>query len=80
MSEWINCIERQPIIDYSEPEYKRSVRAIVACDAGVMEMTYISNAYARTEKGRLARWEWQGRIAPWEPTHWMLLPSPPEAV
>jgi len=43
----------------------------------VAEMTYTWNPYAKTRKGQQPRWEWMGKISPWEITHYMPLPEPP---
>ncbi|QKJ88057.1 hypothetical protein PMPD1_3125 [Paramixta manurensis] len=43
----------------------------------VTEMKYISNKYAKTNRGRAPRWEWHGRVSPWKVTHFMEMPSPP---
>jgi hypothetical protein len=80
---WISVDERLPEIDYSNPAYARGVKVLAAWgnDPGnVAEMEYRSNAYAKTEKGRLPRFEWQGRVSPWTVTHWMPLPEAPAAL
>ena len=75
---WIPVSERLPEIDESKPMYLRDVRLIAAWDGGMAEMCYRRNYYAKTEKGRQPRFEWQGRVSPWKVTHWRPLPAPPE--
>lgn len=79
MSEWIKCSDRMPEIDFSKSEYSWYVNALVTDGKCVTYMTYISNGYAKTEKGKKPRWEYFDRIAHFEPTHWMPLPPPPKA-
>lgn len=43
----------------------------------VMQMTYTWNQFAKTQRGGIPRWEWNGRISPWRITHYMHLPEPP---
>lgn len=43
----------------------------------VVEMKYTWNSQAKTRRGREPRWEFNGRISPWEITHYMNLPAPP---
>jgi hypothetical protein len=51
---------------------------VVTKDGNVMALDWRRNSYAKTDKARAARWTWQGKISPWEVTHWMPLPQPPE--
>ena len=44
----------------------------------VTQMTYTSNKYAKTEKGREPRFEWMGKISPWKITYYQPLPAPPK--
>ncbi|HAI51366.1 DUF551 domain-containing protein [Atlantibacter hermannii] len=43
----------------------------------VTEMKYTWHANAKTKKGSAPRFEWMGRVSPWEITHYMPLPEPP---
>lgn len=76
---WIPVTERMPEIDYSQPKFAWRVTVLVAGDRGVvMEASWASNGYAKTEKGRAPRWERDGRLLWWTPTHWMPMPPPPQ--
>ena len=70
MSEWIK-VEETP------PEIGSNV-LVWWGGSNVTCMEYRSNIYAKTEKGKIPRFEWMGRLSPWVVTHWMPLPSPPE--
>ena len=77
--QWIACSERMPAIDYSKPDYARSVRVLGATESGsVIELEYRSNGIARTERGRLPRFEYARQICPWTITHWQPMPDHPE--
>ena len=74
-SGWISVTDRLP-------EPGRSHGAGVLCwREGWLqprEMKLVSNAYAKTEKGRRPRWEeTKGCLAFSEPTHWMPMPAGP---
>ena len=78
MSEWISVKERLPEIDMESAVYERCVNVIAATRMGrVIYVSYISNGYAKTQKGREPRFEWMGKICPFDITHWMPLPEPP---
>jgi len=51
----------------------------IVCTANkvITEMKYTWNAYAKTKRGQQPRWEWHGKLSPWEITHYMNLPKPP---
>lgn len=69
---WIFIDNENPVM----PEVQQKV--IVFTDYGIVtEMTYRSNVYAATEKGKIPRFEWHGKISPWLVIAWMPLPSPP---
>ncbi len=77
---WVPVSERLPEIDYTKQGYERRVQTIAVGSYGFIgELHYSSNAYAKTEKGRLPRWEHpEGRIYTGIVTHWMPLPEPPK--
>lgn len=78
--QWVSVEDRLPEIDYTKPRHGWRV-PVIACWGGssnnVAEMAYTANGYAKTERGRKPRFEWQGRISPWNVTHWQPLPLPP---
>jgi len=75
---WIDVNDRLPEIDYSKPAFDRQVVVLASWGGDkVAEMRYVSHGYAKREKGRAPRFEWQGRISPWLVTHWMPLPEAP---
>lgn len=65
--EWIKLGDELPRGDYLVCTKSRQV----------MQMKYTWNPHAKTQRGRMSRWEWNGRISPWEITHYMNLPTPP---
>lgn len=72
---WIEVSDRLP-----ELGAERAARALVETSSGhVCEMTYRTNIYAKTEKGRAPRWEHCHRLAMQEVVRWMplLLPKEP---
>ena len=80
--EWFSVTEKLPEIDFSAPAYARRVIVLVHwgnAPENVAQMVYISQAYAKTEKGRRPRFEWQGRVSPWDITHWAPMPLFEEA-
>jgi len=75
---WIDVNDRLPEIDYSKPAFDRAVVVLASWGGDkVAEMRYVSHGYAKREKGRAPRFEWQGRISPWLVTHWIPLPEAP---
>ena len=75
--EWVSVNDRLPEIDYTKPEYERRVKVLASWSGYVAEMNYVSNGFAKTEKGRIPRFEWFGRVSPFDVTHWMPMPAPP---
>lgn len=65
--EWIKCSERMPEVGMSVLMYR---------GYGVIAGRYTSNKYAKTEKGRIPRFENFHGIQH-DITHWMPLPEPP---
>lgn len=70
---WIPVSERLPEF----PDGKNSVRCICYTGNFVTSLEWCRNVYAKTERGKAPRWEWDGRISPWIVTHWKPLPKPP---
>lgn len=78
MSEWISINERLPVIDMNAAPYVRCVNVLAVTNTrSIVFLSYVSNGYAKTEKGREPRFEWMGRICPFVLTHWMPLPEAP---
>lgn len=74
MSEWISVEERLP--DW--PVGRTYIEVLCATDKGIVTaMTWAHYPDARTAKGRAPRWEWNWKIAPFNITHWMPLPTAP---
>lgn len=68
MQNWIKCSERMPEIGTSVLMYR---------GYGVIAGYYTSNKYAKTEKGRLPRFESFNGIQ-LGVTHWQPFPEPPQ--
>jgi hypothetical protein len=79
--EWIPVAERLPEIPPDAPNYACRVNVLTWNSMpgwSVREMVYARNMYAKTEKGRDPRWEEVGgRLAHFQPTHWMPMPPGP---
>ena len=77
---WVPVAERLPDIDYTKAPYYRYVKTIARGKNGDCgELWYRSNGYAKTEKGRIPRWELpNGRKYDEKVTHWMPIPEPEE--
>lgn len=74
---WISVDDRLPEIKALEPAYNSSVRVLVFCKCG----GFIGDMYYSFDKVRnknVYRFIWNGRISPWEVTHWQPLPGAPE--
>jgi hypothetical protein len=80
MSEWIKCSDRMPVIERRVGLSFGSVN-VICCTSSkqVIAMSYAQSDCGNTAKSRAPRFEWNGRISPWEVTHWQYLPAPPEA-
>lgn len=77
---WIPVSERLPDFDsLSDVEKITGVTVIAAWGSNasnVAEMRYVE----RTVRGKqVRRFEWQGRISPWEIIYWQPLPEPPKS-
>lgn len=73
--DWINVKIRLP-----EIKNGREVRVIVYCgnekyNKFIGEMDYVSEIVRGKQ---VERFKWNGRLAPWSPTHWQYLPAPPQ--
>lgn len=69
---WVPVSERLP----EKPEKWSFVTYNVLIQSGkVMALDWISVTVRGKE---VCRWEWHGRIADWEVTHWMPLPEAPK--
>ena len=82
---WIPVSERLPVIDYTKPKYARYVNCLAVSQHGFAGcLRFVSNGYAKTEKGRLPRWEREsGRVYAGEVLYWLdvkdlPLPEPPK--
>ena len=75
---WKSVKDELPEIDVQLPEYARHIK-VIACwgkdKSNVAEMLYCSDVVRGKE---VRRFKWHDRLSPWEVTHWMLLPEPPE--
>jgi hypothetical protein len=71
---WVPCSERLP--EFPKERTSVTVYAMTA-GQGVISLDWTFNKYAATERGRKPRWEWRGRIAGWEVTHWLEITLPP---
>ena len=77
--EFVPVTERLPEIDISAPGYAQHVNCLVRDDEGkVRAAAYARNSYAKTEKGRVPRWQEYNSSALWfgRPiTHWAEMPA-----
>lgn len=72
--EWISVKDRLPNDEESGLEFICMTSATGRCN-GVMALDWeVTTVRGKTVK----RWIWMGRICPWDVTHWMPLPHPPE--
>ncbi|ELY4532930.1 DUF551 domain-containing protein [Cronobacter sakazakii] len=64
-------------IKFNGDPLKRGTYLVCTKNRQVIPMQYTWNEYAKTERGKAPRFEYMGRISPWEITHYMHLPEPP---
>lgn len=72
---WVSVTERLPEINEDETYYKKVIACWGTDIHHVAEMKYCR----RIVRGKTVyRFEWDGRISPWEVKYWMELPQPPD--
>ncbi len=80
-SRWIPVSERLPEFPEGAPNYEMYVRCNVLTSSGSVDCArWARNMYAKTERGRMPRWESYGNSGTlfWgEVTHWQPLPKAP---
>lgn len=77
MCDWISVEDRMPTLS-DLPDHRAQVECIVSSERGSVTTAYWSeNRYAKTERGRAAKWVKAGRVFAINVTHWMPLPEPP---
>ena len=69
---WIPVSERLPEF----PEGKHSVTVLVSGRWGVREAEWVDPIY--NVRNKHPRWERDGRLLPFEPTHWIPMPEAPK--
>lgn len=77
MSKWNLCSEKLPTFEDQQTKFQfRNMLITIPQENGLKTLPA---AWVRTVvRGKqVERWEWNGRICPWEPVHWMELPNPP---
>jgi len=74
VSEWVKLSDAKPVIPDG---WSQAVRVLASWDSEKGEAVEMSFE-KRTIRGKtVERFERQGRISPWNITHWMYLPSAP---
>lgn len=70
---WIPCGERLPSKEECGEYGNEFLVTVKATDPTTMDMRYVHT----TVRGKdVERWEWQGRISPWNVIAWRPLPEP----
>ncbi|MGL4230896.1 MAG: hypothetical protein ACRCWJ_05960 [Casimicrobium sp.] len=78
---WRCAISDPPALNGKEYEVALGVECIVCMEDGrVTAMRYCANLWAKTERGRLPRWEDNGRLAYKKVMFWMDFPSAPPSI
>ena len=68
---WISVKDRLPKTD--KEYYSRKTYIVSTVHGYVLAMEYVNKPI----RGKMVeRWEWNGRISPWEVTYWMPMPEP----
>lgn len=72
--EWISVNDKLPT-DEDSWRYFICMTTATGRSKGVIPMRWDVTKV----RGKIVRrWKWEGRISPWEVTHWMPLPDPPK--
>lgn len=78
--DWILASEGEPELDKSAGSWNQRVRCLVNLENGeVFEAAYTRNPDAKTEKGRMPRWERDGRILSSPIYAWKKMPTGPRS-
>jgi hypothetical protein len=77
VNNWIKTSDELPVIPDDAPEYSKCVRLLAAFGDIVIPVRYARNMYAKTERGRAARWERWDRSLSSTPDYWMEMPKAP---
>ena len=77
---WTSVDESLPEIDTTQSIYLRSTK-ILACWGPLADNTAEMKYVEKEIRGKLVRrFEWQGRISPWNVLYWMKFPDPPTII